>query len=79
MPYPPVKYVQNCLHHLSRRLRRHDDFTYGQNPEPRSVGSDANVSMGVKPAQYPDANDLRQNDWGGSNQSAYIDEAIKRR
>jgi hypothetical protein len=34
--------------------------------------------MGVKPAQYPDANDLRQNDWGGSNQSAYIDEAIKK-
>jgi len=33
---------------------------------------------GVKPAQYPDANDLRQNNWGGSNHSAYIDEAIKK-
>ena len=33
---------------------------------------------GVKPAQYPDANDLRQNDWGGSNHSVYIDEAIKK-
>src|SRR6478672_7516505 len=33
---------------------------------------------GVKPEQYPDTNDLRQNDWGGSNHSAYIDEAIKK-
>jgi len=34
--------------------------------------------LGVNPAQYPDANDLRQNDWGGSNHWAYIDGVIKK-